>query len=125
MWLFQSRVSSTSLISLPPPPPLSSPQGLSTIRAFGAEPIFQQRLFSSLDFNGRPFFVWLAASRWLAFRLDSLVAFVVLAASLLAVALRSSLPPALVALSLSYTLQLSGLLQWAVRQGAEVENLVR
>ncbi|GJP67873.1 hypothetical protein CLOP_g24635 [Closterium sp. NIES-67] len=98
-------------------------QGLTTIRAFGAQHQSSTIFHRLLNANGRAFYCWLAASRWLAFRLDTIVSVVVLLVATLAVALRTTLPPGLVALALSYTLQMSGMLQWAVRQGAEVENM--
>ncbi|CAI6007087.1 unnamed protein product [Closterium sp. NIES-65] len=98
-------------------------QGLTTIRAFGAQQQSATIFHRLLNANGRAFYCWLAASRWLAFRLDTIVSAVVFLVATLAVALRTTLPPGLVALALSYTLQMSGMLQWAVRQGAEVENM--
>ncbi|CAI5520236.1 unnamed protein product, partial [Closterium sp. Naga37s-1] len=98
-------------------------QGLTTIRAFGAQQQSATIFHRLLNANGRAFYCWLAASRWLAFRLDTIVSAVVFLVATLAVALRTTLAPGLVALALSYTLQMSGMLQWAVRQGAEVENM--
>jgi hypothetical protein len=75
---------------------------------------------------------------WFGYRLDCISASIVLATSFSAVILReisknnagsqtsdsygSSLTPSLVGLSLSYSLQLCALFQWAIRQSAEVEN---
>ncbi|GJP82054.1 hypothetical protein CLOP_g12179, partial [Closterium sp. NIES-67] len=98
-------------------------QGLATIRAFGAQQQAEGTFHRLLNANGRAFYCWLAASHWMAFRLDAIVSLFVLLVATLAVALRASLPPGLVALALSYTLQLSKRLQWAVRQGAETENM--
>ncbi|CAI5519767.1 unnamed protein product [Closterium sp. Naga37s-1] len=100
-------------------------QGLATIRAFGVQQQWSAAFHRLLSANGRALYCWLAASHWLAVRLDALVSLVMLLVAALAVALRTSLPPGLVALALSYALQLSGSLQWAVRQGAEVEIMVR
>ncbi len=46
------------------------------------------------------------------------------AAGLLAMAARSWVAPNLLALALTNTLQLTGFMQWFVRQTAEVENIM-
>lgn len=99
-------------------------QGLSTIRAFGAEGQFEAEFRHRLDNNGQGYFAWFNSARWLAFRLDSICALILLAATILAVVARNQLSPTLVGLALTYTLQLSGQVQWTVRQSAETENLV-
>jgi ATP-binding cassette subfamily C (CFTR/MRP) protein 4 len=80
------------------------------------------------DENSRIFFCFLSAARWLGFRLDLLSAAFLILVAFLTVALRFSgafgLNSGTVGLLLSYVLQLMGLLQWAVRQSAEVENLM-
>eukprot|EP00899_Mesostigma_viride_P010623 jgi/Mesvir1/19562/Mv07034-RA.1 len=102
----------------------SSLQGLTTIHAFGVQPQFHAAFIDKLNRNSRAFYSWSVIQRWLGFRCDSLVAITVLTASLVAVIARDHLTHSLVALALTYSLQLSGLLQWTVRQSAEVENLM-
>ena len=60
--------------------------------------------------------------RWVGFRMD-MIAFGLLAtASILTMACKSFIEPALLALAMTHLLQLSGSMQWAVRQTAEAEN---
>lgn len=64
----------------------------------------------------------IVANRWLAVRLESLGALIVLFASLFAVLARDSINPAIVGLSISYALQISQVLSFLVRMTAEVET---
>ncbi|KAI8847273.1 P-loop containing nucleoside triphosphate hydrolase protein [Chytridium lagenaria] len=101
-------------------------EGLSTIRAFGNERAFSDTFIRLQNENTRIYFCFLSAARWLGFRLDVLAAFFLIVVAFLAVGIRGTgaLNPGVVGLLLSYGLQLMGLLQWAVRQSAEVENLM-
>lgn len=109
------------------------------------------QFISLLDDNGRAWFSFLLVSRYLGFRLDVLCAIFLLALCVAAVSitpftttsrggclqggvsflfcgcvlkvfLRDSVDEGLIALGLTYSLALSGLLQWAVRQGAQAET---
>ncbi|KAI8926107.1 P-loop containing nucleoside triphosphate hydrolase protein [Entophlyctis helioformis] len=101
-------------------------EGLSTIRAFSAENRFKGRFFALQDDNTRMWFSFLSVNRWLGFRLDMLSSLFLIVLAFAATALRGplGLRPGLVGLMLSYSLQLMGAMQWAVRQSAEVENLM-
>ncbi len=59
-------------------------------------------------------------SRWIGFRLDLISAIVMLAAALVSAAARDQINPALLGLALSNLLQMTGIVQWFVRQSAEV-----
>jgi hypothetical protein len=61
-------------------------------------------------------------ARWFGFRLDLISAVFLFAATVVVVPLRQFVSVALVGISLAHVLQLSGLLQWFMRQTAEVEN---
>lgn len=64
----------------------------------------------------------IVANRWLAVRLETLGALIVLFASLFAVLARGTISPAIVGLSISYALQISQVLSFLVRMTAEVET---
>ena len=64
--------------------------------------------------------MFVAISRWLAIRLDSLVFIMMVATSFGAVWLRDFLGPGEAGLSMVYVLTMAGFFQWAVRQSTEV-----
>jgi len=95
--------------------------GLSTIRAYGMTEQFIEICEEKLDNTNGPNFVLLTAQRWLALRLEVIGAFIVFFAATFGVLSRFSISPAIVGLSLSYAIQITGLLSWCVRQFAESE----
>jgi len=97
-------------------------KGLPTIAAFEAMPRFRSDFLCLLSRNGGWWFSWLTSARWIGFRLDFLVAVLLTVAPLLMMAVHSRLSPRLVGLALTQSLYLAGMLQWMVRQTAEVEN---
>ncbi|TPX68327.1 hypothetical protein SpCBS45565_g03207 [Spizellomyces sp. 'palustris'] len=102
----------------------STLEGLSTVRAFGAETRFANRFVDLQNDNTRMYFCFISCARWLGFRLDVGSALFLAVVAFGAVGLRDSLglKSGVIGLLLTYVLQLTGLLQWAVRQSAEVEN---
>ena len=62
-------------------------------------------------------------NRWLGFRLDVISVAIVIAMVFLAAAMQDILNIGLLGFALVYAISLSGLLQWTVRQSAEVENV--
>ncbi|KAJ1982361.1 hypothetical protein H4R35_000316 [Dimargaris xerosporica] len=95
--------------------------GVGVIRSFRATAHFQQRFVAALNQNSRAFFIFIATSRWLGFRLDMLSFAFLTVASFATVAARSTTDPGMVGLGLSYVLQLLGMVQWLIRQTTEVE----
>lgn len=99
--------------------------GLTVIRVFRTQETFRRSFLELLTINLSWWYNWICSARWIGFRLDLLVALLMTAAPLLMVGLRNSLGEdnvKLVGLALSQSLYLAGLLQWMVRQTAEVEN---
>lgn len=98
--------------------------GLSSIRANGGVDYFRKRFAQTQNAHSRAFFNFLACTRWLNFRLESIQISLLSVACLFAVVLDTErwiyVDPAMLGLSLSLLLQLSGLLQWAVRQSCDV-----
>jgi len=102
--------------------------GIATIRANDALGHFR-KLFENVHNNHcRAFFAFISASRWVGFRMDSIMFLFISVAAFLAVLFNTqawfSVDPAILGLALSMLLQLSGIFQWAVRQSAEVVNLM-
>ncbi|KAL1920360.1 uncharacterized protein VTP21DRAFT_737 [Calcarisporiella thermophila] len=98
-------------------------QGLSTIRAAGAEQMMVRVFEEKQDRCTNYTLHFILSSRWLGFRLDqlavALLAFCVILSS--AINLGDS---SMVGLALTYIIQLMGVLQWCTRQSAEVENMM-
>uniref|UniRef100_A0AAQ5XCT5 ATP-binding cassette, sub-family C (CFTR/MRP), member 12 n=1 Tax=Amphiprion ocellaris TaxID=80972 RepID=A0AAQ5XCT5_AMPOC len=96
---------------------ISTLQGLSTIHI----PEFLKG--SSInDINSNHFLLFNSGTRWLSFWLDFMGATMTLVVALFVVLSSNELvSPALKGLALSYTIQLTGLLQYVVRQATEVE----
>ncbi|KAJ3322905.1 Multidrug resistance-associated protein 4 [Boothiomyces sp. JEL0866] len=101
-------------------------EGLSVIRAFSAEERFKSMFFHDQNTNTRMFFTYLSTGRWLGLRLDLSSAFLTALLTFGCIYLRGPLGVSAVSLGLllSYMMQLTGLLQWAVRQSSEVENMM-
>uniref|UniRef100_A0AAR2L7B4 ATP-binding cassette sub-family C member 5 n=1 Tax=Pygocentrus nattereri TaxID=42514 RepID=A0AAR2L7B4_PYGNA len=92
-------------------------QGLSTIHAYN------KRAFKVVsDHNSNHFLMFNCGTRWLSFWLDFLSATVALLVALLVVLTpNDAINPAIKGLALSYTIQLTGMLQYVVRLSTEVE----
>jgi len=102
--------------------------GVATIRANGALAYFKKKFSLVQNAHTAAFFSFIASSRWVGFRMDSIMYLFISSATFLAVIFNSQawfeVDPAILGLSLTMLLQLSGLFQWAVRQSAEVVNLM-
>lgn len=100
--------------------------GVATIRANNAVNYFKQRFRVLHDGHTRAVFSFIAASRWVGFRMDSLVFILLGLVSFLSVLVNRegwfNVDPAILGLSLSLLIQLAGLFQWCIRQSAEVVN---
>ncbi|KAI6778837.1 Metal resistance protein-like protein [Emericellopsis cladophorae] len=99
--------------------------GVSTIRAFRQQDRFELENEWRVDANLKAYFPSVSANRWLAVRLEFIGAFVILAAAgfvVIAKAGGSPLGPGMVGLAMSYALQITGALNWIVRQTVEVET---
>lgn len=98
-----------------------SASGWVSIRAFSCLMRFRQENWKLLDANNTAVYLVVLCQRWLAIRLESLAAFLVFFVALLGVALRDTIDPALIALSVVYSLQLSFVFQWFIQQVIELE----
>jgi len=100
----------------------STLEGLVTLRAFNLRQSVTAVFLKQLDINGRAWFSFLMASRWLGYRLDMESAAILAFVALFAVWLRTQIDVGLIGFALTYTMSLSGLFQWSVRLSAEVES---
>jgi len=102
--------------------------GVATIRANNCIHYFKQKFEEAHDAHSRAFFSFIASSRWVGFRMDSLMFLFLSLASFLSVLFNVQgwfdVDPAILGLALSMLLQLAGIFQWCIRQSAEVVNLM-
>ncbi|MCJ8747229.1 hypothetical protein PDJAM_G00151060 [Pangasius djambal] len=97
-------------------------QGLSTIHAYDKREQYIQKFKMISDNNSNHFLLFNCGTRWLSFWLDFLSASVTLVVALFVVLSPTEvISPALKGLALSYTIQLTGILQFVVRLSTEVE----
>lgn len=100
----------------------STLDGITSLRAYKLEKRATKSFQDQINKNARAWFNFLIASRWLGFRLDFQCATILIAISIVAVILQDSIDVGLLGFALVYTMSLSGLLQWTVRQSAEVDK---
>jgi ATP-binding cassette subfamily C (CFTR/MRP) protein 4 len=90
--------------------------------AFDLSQSVTERFHKLVDNNSRVYYAFIVAARWLAVWLDisslGLLSVVVFGS----VALRNSLSAGVVGLSVSLLMQLTGMVQWFIRQTVEVET---
>jgi ABC-type multidrug transport system fused ATPase/permease subunit len=96
--------------------------GLSTLRAYQLQGRFVASFRQSLTDNARAWYSFLMTSRWLGFRLDMISSLILIVLLFFSCGLKGQVDVGLIGFALVYTLSLAGLLQWTVRQSAEVEN---
>ncbi|XP_015498134.1 multidrug resistance-associated protein 6 isoform X2 [Parus major] len=97
-------------------------QGSSVIRAHKDQQRFISKSNFLVDENQRICFPGAVADRWLATNLEFLGNGIVLFAALFAALGRTQLSPGTAGFSLSYALQITGVLNWMVRSWTETEN---
>nr|XP_060642317.1 ATP-binding cassette sub-family C member 6 [Anolis sagrei ordinatus] len=99
-------------------------EGSSSIRAYKAQQRFVLQNDFNVDENQRASYPAVVADRWLATNIEFLGNGIVLFAALLAVKSKPYLSPGLVGFSISYALQITGILNWMVRALTEIDNNV-
>ncbi|KAI5066080.1 hypothetical protein GOP47_0018704 [Adiantum capillus-veneris] len=97
-------------------------QGITSVRAYGTQTIMHNIFNSLIDENHRSYILFVHMSRWIGIRLDFATCMCVTLASLLIVVLRHSITAGLAGVVIVQSMQVTGFIQFAVRQAAEVEN---
>jgi ABC-type multidrug transport system fused ATPase/permease subunit len=98
-----------------------APPALPTLRAYGAEGAARAAFARAATLNGGWHGGWVAAARWIGFRLDTISTVVIVAESALIAGLHARVSSRLAGLALGQAIALSGSMQWAVRQASEAE----
>lgn len=96
--------------------------GVACIRAYGVEGEFQRSIRDSIDVMNGAYFLTFSNQRWLSIRLDAVAILLVFVTGVLVVTSRFNVSPSISGLVLSYILAIAQMLQFTVRQLAEVEN---
>jgi ABC-type multidrug transport system fused ATPase/permease subunit len=99
-------------------------RGLMVVRSLGVEDALAVPFQHAIDLNVNSEFLFEATSRWLGTRLDSLSALTNGLMALFAFYYADTLDPGLIGVALVQSLSLSGVLQYSIRQAAEVESLM-
>lgn len=96
--------------------------GTACIRAYGVENQFRRSIRNSIDIMNGAYFLTFSNQRWLSVRLDGVATCLVFVTGVLVVTSRFNVSPSISGLVLSYILAIAQMLQFTVRQLAEVEN---
>lgn len=96
--------------------------GVASIRAYGLQDYFSQTISKTIDDMDGAFFLTFANQRWLSIRLDVVGICMVFVCAILVVTSRFDVSPSISGLVLSYILAIGQMLQFTIRQLAEVEN---
>ncbi|KAG8666303.1 ATP-binding cassette transporter yor1 [Fusarium poae] len=96
--------------------------GVASIRAYGLQNRFINELRESIDDMNGAYYITFANQRWLSMRIDLIGVLLVFVTAILVVTSRFSINPSIGGLVLSYILSIVGMMQFSVRQLAEVEN---
>ncbi|KAJ2985731.1 hypothetical protein NUW58_g5375 [Xylaria curta] len=96
--------------------------GVASIRAYGLQGRFVADLRNAIDDMNSAYYLTFSNQRWLSIRLDLIGNLLVFTTGILVVTSRFSVPPSIGGLVLSYILSIVQMLQFTVRQLAEVEN---
>ncbi|KAI1971112.1 ATP-binding cassette transporter yor1 [Ophidiomyces ophidiicola] len=96
--------------------------GTASIRAYGLQDNFIRRIRSAIDNMDSAYFLTFSNQRWLSVRLDAVGCLMVFVTGILVVTSRFDVDPSISGLVLSFILAIFQMLQFTVRQLAEVEN---
>lgn len=96
--------------------------GVACIRAYGLKDKFVSDLRKAVDEMDSAYFLTYSNQRWLSVRLDMVGNCLVFTTGILVVTSRFSVTPSIAGLVLSYILSIVQMIQFTVRQLAEVEN---
>ncbi|KAL5340177.1 P-loop containing nucleoside triphosphate hydrolase protein [Aspergillus crustosus] len=96
--------------------------GTASIRAYGVEDQFRKTIRDAIDLMNGAYFLTFSNQRWLSIRLDCVAILLVFVTGVLVVTSRFDVSPSISGLVLSYIIAIAQMLQFTVRQLAEVEN---
>lgn len=95
--------------------------GSTTIRVFGVQKIFSDRLRHALNIHNSAYLIQYACMRWFSLRIDGIGSLYILVAGILIVSVRLELGPAVAGLVLSYVIGAGTSAQFYVRGQTDLE----
>ncbi|KAF2454825.1 P-loop containing nucleoside triphosphate hydrolase protein [Lineolata rhizophorae] len=96
--------------------------GTATVRAYGLQDHFSETLKDAINNMNSAYYLTFSNQRWLSVRLDFIANLLVFTTGILVVTSRFNVDPSIGGLVLSYILSIVMMIQFTVRQLAEVEN---
>ncbi|KHJ32210.1 putative abc transporter [Erysiphe necator] len=96
--------------------------GTACIRAYGVQNFYISKIQATLDDMNSAYFLTFANQRWSSIRIDIIAILLVFVTGILAITSRFDVRPSIVGLVLSYILSIVQMMQYLIRQLAEVEN---
>ncbi|KAL6716378.1 ATP-binding cassette transporter yor1 [Lecanora helva] len=96
--------------------------GTASIRAYGLQGYFIEGIKREVDQMNSAYYLTFSNQRWLSVRLDAIGNLLVFTTGILVVTSRFNVQPSIAGLVLSYILSIVQMIQFTVRQLAEVEN---
>ncbi|KPM09730.1 ABC transporter-like protein 15 [Sarcoptes scabiei] len=96
--------------------------GITSIRAYGLSRKFTRDMWRKIDDNNQSYWLGFVAARWLAVRLEFISYSVVFLAAFFAVYSKGSISPGLAGLAISYSLNITSILNLLIRTYSEVET---
>ena len=96
--------------------------GISTIRAFGAEDRFLKQMQTYIDNNLKIYYSNVSANRWLGLRLEITGSLIIVFVSFLTVLNKNNISSGQAGLSISYALSITQILMWMVRTISDFET---
>ncbi|EOD49308.1 putative abc multidrug transporter protein [Neofusicoccum parvum UCRNP2] len=96
--------------------------GVATVRAYGLQSRFSKSIREAVDDMDSAYYLTFSNQRWLSTRLDAIGNTLVFVTGILVVTQRFDVSPSIAGLVLSYILSIVQMIQFTVRQLAEVEN---
>ncbi|KAJ9214480.1 hypothetical protein DTO166G4_3884 [Paecilomyces variotii] len=96
--------------------------GTPTVRAYGLQKQFSDRLNDAIDDMNSAYFLTFANQRWLNVRIDAIGIILTFIVCMLVVTSRFEISPSISGLVLSYVISIMQMLQFTVRQVTEMQN---
>ncbi|CAF0928035.1 unnamed protein product [Brachionus calyciflorus] len=96
--------------------------GISTIKAYKAQNRFINAIEQKIDYNNSFFYPSTITTRWSAIRLEAIGHFMALFAFIFAILAKGNISPGIIGMSITFALNISGMMRLTVKCAAELES---